>query len=85
VKGIEYEFVDRPSHPFDLRPGKSWGDVVSTSETDLEVEELPVQVSVLVHKGWFAGLRGPSRLLDAIWNHYANEALDVFAPRNARG
>jgi hypothetical protein len=78
VKRIEWKRMDRPTHPFDLHPEESWGEVVSTSQKTLHVEELPVQVSVLVHNGWFVGLRGPSRLLDAICN-YMDEALSCCA------
>lgn len=58
-----------PSYLDPKRP-ESWGEVASTFETAMGVEELPVRLSVLVDRNRFAGLRGPKCILDAIFDYY---------------
>jgi hypothetical protein len=64
--------TDLQQDPWYLDPKRpeSWGEAVSTVEDGRTLEELPVRLSVLVDNGRFAGLRGPQRLLDAIYDHY---------------
>jgi hypothetical protein len=64
------EQMEYQSWHLDPNRPESWGEEVSRAEDGESAQELPVRLSVLVRKGHFVGLRGPRRLLDAVYDHY---------------